>query len=109
MRVIAGNVFFTDNKTELLFKAFGALNKEILMHMSLLSTKIFWELFALLSSMIELTENVICGNYDLKLYDSMKLSEIMKWNYELIINYDIIKLSFTLYVPCLMCVRESHD
>ena len=72
-------------RSVLLFKAFGVLNKETLMGMSVLSYKIFWKLLAFLSSMTELTENVTC------------------------INYCIRKLSATLYVPCLMCIRESYD
>ena len=40
-------------RSELLLKAFGVLNREILIGMSILSNKIFWKLLDLSSSMIE--------------------------------------------------------
>ena len=61
--------------------------------MSILSNKIFWELLALLSSMTELTENVTCRRFS----DLVYLKRVSR------------KLPVTLYIPCLMCIRELYD
>ena len=60
--------------------------------MSMLYNKIFWQLLALLSSIIELTESLTCRRFPDLVY--LKLS----------VNYYIRELFFTLCVPCLMCI-----
>ena len=50
-------------RSELLFKGFGVLSKEILIGMSILSNKIFWKLLTLLSPTINLTESATYGRF----------------------------------------------
>ena len=60
--------------------------------MSMLYNKIFWQLLALLSSIIELTESLTCRRFPDLVY--LKLS----------VNYYIRELFFILCAPCLMCI-----
>ena len=95
-------------RSELLFKVFGVLNKEILIVMSVLSNKAFSELLPLLFT--ELTESVTCRRFSdliyLKLISKLLYQKISVTFYGELYRY--IFTSATIRLPHPQS-RDSQD